>query len=124
MAGLCLPSKVTLTAPPETVTDAATPLGRCTFTVTAPPLTLMGTEPEGEPNVMFSRLAPVFSSMSATGTLDSLKTSLDAPLSTTIFQMTAVLSFRSSAERRACKNNPGQVSFDNLRAPLDSAEQN
>src|SRR5260370_4545528 len=79
----------------------------------------MGTEPEGEPNVMFSRLAPVFSSMSATGTLDSLKTSLDAPLSTTIFQMTAVFSVRSSAKRRPRKDNPDELPCKNWQSPLD-----
>src|SRR5260370_37474715 len=69
------PSKVRLTAPPETLTDAPVPGGRGRFTVSAPPLIVMGTTPDGLPRVMSSRLAPGSISMAFRGGGASLKAS-------------------------------------------------
>src|SRR4029077_7320836 len=79
MARLWRPSNVRLTAPPETLTDAPVPGGRCRLTVSAPPLILMGTTPDGVPSVMSSRLAPVFRSIDLSGREASLNVSVDAP---------------------------------------------
>src|SRR5260370_3648372 len=113
------PSKVRLTAPQETLTDAPVPGGRCRFTVSAPPLIVMGTTPDGLPRVMSSRLAPVLMSMDLRGREASLNVSVDAPpLEVTVHGMVELI-WRSSVNRRVWKTPNPLFPCEIVRVPSE-----
>src|SRR5450759_3445680 len=119
MAWLWRPSKLRLTAPPETLTDAPAPGGRWRFTVRAPPLIVIGTAPDGEPRVMSSRLAPVLMSIDFRGTELSLNVSVDAPPFELIVHGMVELICRSRVKRRVWKKPNPVFPCEIVRVPFE-----